>query len=150
MFADDRLQLYYGDVIDSGFIRLLLNSTHPDELYHFAAQSNVPVSFNNAEYSTEVNALGTLRILEAIKEYLSVKRVKFYNASSNSRPLKYCGCRQKTNSRRRPAQANYLEDPSTKHMTRRACSTQSRHMDYQSFTGYGLPVTIAKPMKCLL
>jgi GDPmannose 4,6-dehydratase len=73
------MKLYFGDVLDETFLRALIRNTCPDELYHLAAQSSVAISFANPEYSTEVNALGTLRILEALKEFSDTKRVKFYN-----------------------------------------------------------------------
>ena len=80
-FAAGNLQLYYGDIIDASFLRSVLKVMHPDEVYHFAAQSNVHVSFSNSEYTTEVIVMGTLRILEAIRNYRPVKKVKFYNVS---------------------------------------------------------------------
>ena len=59
--------LYYGDLTDSSSISNLIKKTKPDEIYNLAAQSHVQVSFEVPEYSADVNSLGTLRILEAIK-----------------------------------------------------------------------------------
>lgn len=80
-----RLRLHYGDISDSQGIRRLLRSIEPNELYHLAAQSHVRVSFDIPEYTADVTGVGTLRILEAIKDYTQEtgKRVKFYQASSS-------------------------------------------------------------------
>ena len=59
--------LFYGDLTDASSILNVIKKTKPDEIYNLAAQSHVKVSFDVPEYSAEVNGLGTLRILEAIK-----------------------------------------------------------------------------------
>lgn len=76
-----RLFLHYGDIADSTNLIKLLYNLQPDEIYHLAAQSHVRVSFDIPEYTADVTALGTIRILEAIKE-VGIK-TKFYQASSS-------------------------------------------------------------------
>ena len=74
--------LHYGDLIDSNSIFSIVNSIKPDEIYHLGAQSHVGVSFENPEYTSQVTALGTLRVLEAIR-FLKLKKIKFYQASTS-------------------------------------------------------------------
>ena len=74
--------LHYGDLTDSNSIYNLINKIKPDEIYNLAAQSHVGVSFENPEYTTNTNALGTLRILEAIV-FLNLRNTKFYQASTS-------------------------------------------------------------------
>ncbi|CAN5889770.1 GDP-mannose 4,6-dehydratase [soil metagenome] len=76
-----RLFLHYGDTADSTNLLRLIYSIQPDEIYHLAAQSHVRVSFDIPEYTADVTALSTVRILEAIRE-AGVKS-KFYQASSS-------------------------------------------------------------------
>jgi len=76
-----RLFLHYGDLTDTGNIEKLVNQINPDEIYHLGAQSHVRVSFDMPEYTANTDALGTLRILEAIKN--SGNNIKFYNAASS-------------------------------------------------------------------
>ena len=73
--------LHYGDITDSLNIFKMINKTKPDEIYNLAAQSHVAVSFNLPEYTTNVDALGTLRILDAIVQ--SKRNIKFYQAGSS-------------------------------------------------------------------
>ena len=75
--------LFYGDLTDSSSISNLIKKTQPNEIYNLAAQSHVQVSFEVPEYSAEVNSLGTLRILEAIKNLNFEKKVKFYQAGTS-------------------------------------------------------------------
>jgi GDPmannose 4,6-dehydratase len=75
--------LYYGDLTDSSSISNLIKKTKPDEIYNLAAQSHVQVSFEVPEYSADVNSLGTLRILEAIKSLNFEKKIKFYQAGTS-------------------------------------------------------------------
>jgi len=75
--------LFYGDLTDSSSILNLIKKTKPDEIYNLAAQSHVQVSFEVPEYSAEVNSLGTLRILEAIKNLNLEKKVRFYQAGTS-------------------------------------------------------------------
>ncbi|HZA56993.1 MAG TPA: GDP-mannose 4,6-dehydratase [Candidatus Udaeobacter sp.] len=76
-----RLFLHYGDIADSTNLIKLLYRIQPDEIYHLAAQSHVRVSFDIPEYTGDVTGLGTIRILEAIRE--TGLRAKFYQASSS-------------------------------------------------------------------
>ncbi len=75
------LYLHYGDISDSSNINRLLEKIEPDEIYHLAAQSHVRVSFDLPEYTGNVTGLGTVRILDAIKE--TGLNTKFYQASSS-------------------------------------------------------------------
>ncbi len=75
--------LHYGDLTDTNSIISLIKKISPDEIYNFAAQSHVGVSFEMPEYTTNVNALGTLRILDAIKYLGLEKKTKFYQASTS-------------------------------------------------------------------
>ena len=75
--------LFYGDLTDASSILNLIKKIKPNEIYNLAAQSHVQVSFEVPEYSAEVNALGTLRILEAIRSLNLEKKVKFYQAGTS-------------------------------------------------------------------
>jgi GDPmannose 4,6-dehydratase len=76
-----RLFLHYGDISDSEQINNIIFNIKPDEVYHLAAQSHVRVSFDIPEYTGNITALGTTRILEAIRR--SGRKIKFYQASSS-------------------------------------------------------------------
>ncbi|MFY9985526.1 MAG: GDP-mannose 4,6-dehydratase [Chthoniobacterales bacterium] len=76
-----RLFLHYGDLADSGHLVKLLYKLQPDEIYHLGAQSHVRVSFDIPEYTADVTGIGTIRILEAIRE--SGVKPRFYQASSS-------------------------------------------------------------------
>ena len=76
-----RLFLHYGDLSDSVNLVKLLYSLKPDEIYHLAAQSHVRVSFDIPEYTSDITGIGTIRILEAIRE--TGVRPRFYQASSS-------------------------------------------------------------------
>ena len=75
--------LFYGDLTDASSILNIIKKTKPNEIYNLAAQSHVKVSFDVPEYSADVNGLGTLRILEAIKILNFEKKVKFYQAGTS-------------------------------------------------------------------
>ena len=75
--------LHYGDMTDSASVLRILQMTKPDEVYHLAAQSHVHISFEMPEYTANSDALGTLRILEAIKILGMINKVRFYNASTS-------------------------------------------------------------------
>ena len=81
--SNSRIFLHYGDVTDSTNIIRLIQQIQPDEIYNLAAQSHVWVSFQLPEYTAQVDALGTLRILEAIRILGLEKKVKFYQASTS-------------------------------------------------------------------
>ena len=75
--------LHYGDLTDSSSISLIIKQTKPDEIYNLGAQSHVQVSFDLPDYTAQVDALGTMRILEAIHTFGWEKKVKFYQASTS-------------------------------------------------------------------
>ena len=78
-----RLFLHYGDLSDSVRLTKLLYELKPEEVYHLGAQSHVRVSFDIPEYTGDVTGLGTVRILDAIREAGIQKQVRFYQASSS-------------------------------------------------------------------
>ncbi|MCJ8159694.1 GDP-mannose 4,6-dehydratase [Sphingomonas sp. LaA6.9] len=80
---DVRLFLHHGDLTDGGNLIRLLQEIEPDEIYNLAAQSHVAVSFEQPEYTADVNALGTLRLLEAIRALGLTRRTRFYQASTS-------------------------------------------------------------------
>ena len=77
-----RLRLLYGDLNDASSLNKILRDVQPDEIYNLGAQSHVRVSFDIPEYTAEVGALGTLRLLEAIRE-TGLRGTRFYQASSS-------------------------------------------------------------------
>jgi len=80
---DRRLILHYGDMTDSLSLLRIVQQTQPDEIYNLAAQSHVAVSFEEPEYTADSDALGTLRLLEAIRILGLEKKTRFYQASSS-------------------------------------------------------------------
>ncbi|MEG0664770.1 MAG: GDP-mannose 4,6-dehydratase, partial [Clostridia bacterium] len=78
-----RLILHYGDLTDSSNLTRIINEVQPDEIYNLAAQSHVAVSFESPEYTADVDALGTLRLLEAIRFLGLEKKTRFYQASTS-------------------------------------------------------------------
>jgi GDPmannose 4,6-dehydratase len=79
-----KLSLHYGDITDGGGLRRILENTAPHEVYNLAAQSHVRVSFDQAEYTADVVATGTLRMLEAVHDYCrSGRAVRMYQAGSS-------------------------------------------------------------------
>ncbi len=76
-----KLLLHFGDLSDSGQLTNLIYNIQPDEIYHLGAQSHVRVSFDMPEYTGDITALGTTRLLEAMRR--SGIRTKFYQASSS-------------------------------------------------------------------
>ena len=79
--ADKQLNLHYSDLLDSSSITNLINKINPEEVYNLAAQSHVSVSFSNPIFTTQVGTLGSISILEVIRNLN--KEVKFYQASSS-------------------------------------------------------------------
>lgn len=77
------MKLHYGDMTDSGCLVKIIANVRPSEVYNLAAQSHVKVSFELSEYTAEVDAVGTLRLLEAIKTCGLEKTVRFYQASTS-------------------------------------------------------------------
>src|SRR6056297_3103923 len=80
---DKKLFLHYGDLTDSSNLNRLVEKINPDEIYNLGAQSHVGVSFEVPEYTAEVDAIGTLRFLDAIKETGLKNQVRFYQASTS-------------------------------------------------------------------
>lgn len=80
---DKNLYLHYGDLTDSSNLIRLIQEIQPDELYNLGAQSHVAVSFESPEYTADVDAMGTLRLLEAIRLSGLEKKTKFYQASTS-------------------------------------------------------------------
>ena len=78
-----KFRLHYGDVTDSSSVSSLIKKIKPDEIYNLAAQSHVAVSFEVPEYTANADALGALRILEAIKFHKLEKKTKFYQAGTS-------------------------------------------------------------------
>jgi GDPmannose 4,6-dehydratase len=78
-----RLVLHYGDMTDSSSLIRIIQQTQPQEIYNLAAQSHVAVSFEEPEYTADSDALGTLRVLEAIRILGLEKRTRFYQASTS-------------------------------------------------------------------
>ncbi|MGZ6094364.1 MAG: GDP-mannose 4,6-dehydratase [Polyangiales bacterium] len=80
----DRIELHYGDMIDQNSLLRALNAVEPHEVYNLAAQSHVAVSFEMPEYTTDVTANGTLRLLDAIRQVGgAAKGIRYYQASSS-------------------------------------------------------------------
>lgn len=82
-FADTDFFLHYGDMTDATNLIRLMQETQPTEIYNLAAQSHVQVSFETPEYTANSDALGTLRLLEAIRILRLEQRVRFYQASTS-------------------------------------------------------------------
>jgi GDPmannose 4,6-dehydratase len=82
---DTRFFLHHGDMTDSSCISSLINKIKPDEIYNLAAQSHVKVSFDQPVYTCDVDAIGTVKILEAVRDAQQIigKQVRFYQASSS-------------------------------------------------------------------
>ena len=80
---NNRFHLHYGDLSDSSNLIRIIKEVQPDEIYNLAAQSHVAVSFEVPEYTADVDALGALRILEAIRFLKLEKKTRFYQASTS-------------------------------------------------------------------
>jgi len=78
-----KFKLHYGDLTDSSTMIRVIKEIQPDEIYNLGAMSHVQVSFDNPEYTTDVNALGTLRVLEAVRILGLTKKTKVYQASTS-------------------------------------------------------------------
>ena len=81
--ADKKFILHHGDLTDSTSLIGIIQKVQPDEIYNLAAQSHVAVSFEQPEYTANSDALGALRILEAIRILKIEKKTKFYQASTS-------------------------------------------------------------------
>ena len=82
---ETRLFLHYGDLSDGTVLRRVLEKVQPDEVYNLGAQSHVKVSFEEPEYTADVVGTGTLRLLEALRDYMQIsgKQVRYYQAGSS-------------------------------------------------------------------
>ena len=78
-----RFKLHYGDLTDTSNLIRIVQETQPDEIYNLGAQSHVAVSFESPEYTADVDAIGTLRLLEAIRILGLEKKTRFYQASTS-------------------------------------------------------------------
>jgi GDPmannose 4,6-dehydratase len=78
-----RLKLHYGDLSDTSNLTRIIQQTEPDEIYNLGAQSHVAVSFEAPEYTADVDAIGTLRLLEAIRFLGLTEKTRFYQASTS-------------------------------------------------------------------
>ncbi len=88
--AGRRLHLHYGELTDGGRLEKLVATIQPDEVYNLGAQSHVKVSFDEPIYTSDVDGLGTLRMLEAIRQIGAEQHIRFYQASTSEmygRPL---------------------------------------------------------------
>ncbi len=83
LFKDRRLILHYGDLTDASNLIRIVQAVQPDEIYNLGAQSHVAVSFESPEYTADTDALGTLRLLEAIKMLGLADKCRFYQASTS-------------------------------------------------------------------
>ena len=83
LLKQDAIILHDGDLSDSSALLRITNIVQPDEFYNLAAQSHVRVSFDAPEYSGDIDALGVLRVLEAIRALGMTKKTKFYQASTS-------------------------------------------------------------------
>jgi GDPmannose 4,6-dehydratase len=81
--TDGKLVLHYSDLTDSSNLTRIIQQVQPDEVYNLGAQSHVAVSFESPEYTADVDALGTLRLLEAIRFLGLEKKTRFYQASTS-------------------------------------------------------------------
>lgn len=83
--SDTRLKLHYGDLLDASGLRRIISDTQPDEVYNLAAQSHVRTSFDQPIYTAESICMGTLNLLEAVRDYRDSmgKNIRFYQASSS-------------------------------------------------------------------
>jgi GDPmannose 4,6-dehydratase len=80
---DANFKLHYGDLTDTSNLVRIIQETQPDEIYNLGAQSHVAVSFESPEYTADVDAMGTLRLLEAIRILGLEKKTRFYQASTS-------------------------------------------------------------------
>ena len=81
--SDRRFILHHGDLTDSSSLMRIIQQVRPDEIYNLAAQSHVAVSFEEPEYTANSDALGALRVLEAIRNLGLEKKTRFYQASTS-------------------------------------------------------------------
>lgn len=83
LLVDSNIKLHYGDLSDFSNVTSIIQETQPDEVYNLAAQSHVKVSFSNSLYTTDVDAVGVTRLLEAIRVLGLIEKTRFYQASTS-------------------------------------------------------------------
>ena len=83
LISNPNFELHYGDLTDTSNLTRLIRNIEPDEVYNLGAQSHVAVSFDSPEYTSDVDALGTLRLLEAIRFLGLERKTRFYQASTS-------------------------------------------------------------------
>ena len=83
LVSDKKLKIHYGDLTDSTNLVRIIEEIQPDEIYNLAAQSHVAVSFESPEYTAQTDALGPLRVLEAVRILGLIKKTKIYQASTS-------------------------------------------------------------------
>jgi len=93
-----RLKLHFGDLSDSTNIIRIIQEVQPDEIYNLGAMSHVRVSFDEPEYTAQVDGIGTLRILEAVRLLGLTEKTRIYQASTSEL---YGGCRATPNRKQR-------------------------------------------------
>lgn len=91
---EGKMKLHYGDMTDSSSLIKIISAIKPNEIYNLAAQSHVKVSFDLSEYTAEVDAVGTLRLLDAIRTCGMEGQIKFYQASTSELYGKVLECPQ--------------------------------------------------------
>ena len=82
-FGNTNFKLHYGDLSDTSNLTRIISDIEPDEIYNLGAQSHVAVSFESPEYTADIDALGTLRLLEAVRFLGFAKKTRFYQASTS-------------------------------------------------------------------
>src|SRR5579872_5947259 len=98
--TNQRFILHYGDMTDSTNLIRIVQQVQPDEIYNLAAQSHVQVSFETPEYTANADAVGTLRLLEAIRILGLERKTRFYQASTSELTGR---CARRRSRRRRPS-----------------------------------------------
>ena len=127
-----RFKLHYGDLTDSLNITKIIKECQPDEIYNLGAMSHVKVSFDIPEYVGQVDGLGTLRVLEAVRLLGLEKKTKIYQASTSEL---YGGM---------PENKNKMVFMMKIHL-----SIQDHHMELLKYTDFGLPRIIVRHTICL-
>ena len=125
--CDPRLVLHYGDLTDSTNLIRIIQQVQPDEIYNLGAQSHVAVSFEEPEYTANSDALGTLRILEAVRMLGLTSKTRIYQASTSE----LYGLVQEVPQK---------ESPPSIHVA---------HTALPSYTPTGSQLIIANPMECM-
>ena len=129
---NQRLKLHYGDLTDAMNLTRIIEECQPDEIYNLGAMSHVKVSFDTPEYVGNVDGLGTLRILEAVRLLGLEKKTRIYQASTSEL---YGGMPENKNDK------GFYDENSP--------SIQDHHTELQKYMDFGLPKTIEKHIICL-